>query len=68
MFTAFSVLLGLSSALAGVKAHPGLLEGRATSASSSEFSIFAYGSSADTNLGGYPIFYYGGTLISDQNL
>lgn len=59
--TSFSILLGVASALAGVSAaHPGHLDDRATS-SSSNFSIFAYGSDSDTTIGGYPIFYNDGT-------
>lgn len=30
-------------------------------ASSSNFSLFAYGSAVDTEIGGYPLFYYDGT-------
>lgn len=61
MFNTLSVVLGLASALAGVAALPSQqLADRASSSSSSQFSIFAYGSASDTKIGGYPIFYNSG--------
>lgn len=51
IITAFAAL---SAAIAGVAARPSNLQTRATS---SNFSLFAYGSDTDSAIGGYPIFY-----------
>lgn len=55
-------LVAVSASFAGVSAFPALpelgdlLTPRAST--SSNFSLFAYGSASDTTIGGYPIFYY----------
>lgn len=57
MFKMLSLVGVLSAAIAGVSALPSNLDARA---SSSNFSLFAYGSNASTEIGGFPIFYNGG--------
>lgn len=52
-----TAIVALSAALVGVMARPSSLQSRATA---SNFSLFAYGSDTDTEIGGYPIFYYQG--------
>lgn len=52
-----TAIAALSAAIVGVMARPSSLQSRATS---SNFSLFAYGSDTDTEIGGYPIFYYQG--------
>lgn len=50
-----TAIAALSAAFVGVTARPSTLQTRATS--SSNFSLFAYGSDSDSAIGGYPIFY-----------
>ncbi|KAH8766139.1 hypothetical protein F5883DRAFT_715180 [Diaporthe sp. PMI_573] len=45
------------AAIVGVTARPSTLQTRATS---SNFSLFAYGSDSESEIGGYPIFYHEG--------
>ncbi|KAI3391103.1 hypothetical protein diail_7954 [Diaporthe ilicicola] len=49
-----TALAALSAAIVGTTAAPGFLQTRATS---SNFSLFAYGSDASSAIGGFPIFY-----------
>lgn len=54
-------LLAVATAFAGVSALPseiGQLESRA---SSTNYSLFAYGSGDSTEIGGFPIFYFNGS-------
>lgn len=57
----FSVLLALASALAGVSSALPEASRLAQRDTHSYFSLFAYGSNSDTEIGGYPIFYNNGT-------
>ncbi|KAK2606659.1 hypothetical protein N8I77_005393 [Diaporthe amygdali] len=49
-----TAIAALSAAIVGVTARPGFLQTRDTT---SNFSLFAYGSDSDSAIGGYPIFY-----------
>lgn len=49
-----TAIAAVSAAIVGVTARPSVLQSRATS---SNFSLFAYGSDTDSAIGGYPIFY-----------
>lgn len=49
-----TAIAAFSAALVGVMARPSTLQTRATV---SNFSLFAYGSDTDSEIGGYPIFY-----------
>lgn len=49
-----TAIAALSAAFVGATARPSTLQTRATS---TNFSLFAYGSDIDTAIGGYPIFY-----------
>lgn len=48
-------LLGASAAIAGASALPNQLMERAVTGN---FSLFAYGTDTDTEIGGFPLFYY----------
>lgn len=52
-----TAIAAFSAAIVGVTARPSNLQSRATA---SNFSLFAYGSGADSAIGGYPIFYNNG--------
>lgn len=56
-----TAIAALSAAIVGVMARPSSLQTRATA---SNFSLFAYGSGTDTEIGGYPIFYYQGKAMA----
>lgn len=49
-----TAIAAVSATIVGVTARPSDLQTRATS---SNFSLFAYGSDTDSTIGGYPIFY-----------
>lgn len=57
-----TAIAALSAAFVGVTARPSTLQTRATT-SSSNFSLFAYGSDTDSAIGGYPIFYNEGKSL-----
>lgn len=57
-----TAIAALSAAIVGVTARPSTLQTRATT-SSSNFSLFAYGSDTDSAIGGYPIFYNEGKSL-----
>lgn len=57
-----TAVAALSAAFVGVTARPSTLQTRATT-SSSNFSLFAYGSDTDSAIGGYPIFYNEGKSL-----
>jgi hypothetical protein len=52
-----TAIAAFSAAIVGVTARPSTLQTRATS---SNFSLFAYGSDSESEIGGYPIFYHEG--------
>lgn len=54
-----TAIAALSAAIVGVTARPGFLQTRDTT---SNFSLFAYGSDSDSAIGGYPIFYNEGKV------
>lgn len=56
-----TAIAALSAAFVGVTARPGFVETRDTS---SNFSLFAYGSDESSEIGGYPIFYNDGKYQS----
>lgn len=58
-------LVAVSVSLTGAFAWPGvsMLEDRSTS---SNFSLFAYGSDEDSEIGGFPIFYHSGESIGTR--
>ncbi|POS75141.1 hypothetical protein DHEL01_v206456 [Diaporthe helianthi] len=57
MYKMITAIAALSAAVVGVTARPSIVQSRATA---SNFSLFAYGLSTDSEIGGYPIFYYEG--------
>lgn len=62
MLRLLTSLVALSASCAGVLASPTAWGGDLTprASSSSNFSLFAYGSATDTEIGGFPLFYYAG--------
>lgn len=52
-------LVAFSAACASVSAFPTWSD-LAPRATSGNFSLFAYGSATDTEIGGFPLFYYEG--------
>lgn len=58
-----AVFLAFGAVFSGAAAYPShnqmdLIE---TRSSSTNYSLFAYGSDSDTEIGGFPVVYYGGT-------
>lgn len=64
----FAAFLAFGAAFSEAAAFPSrnemdLIE---TRSSSTNYSLFAYGSDSDTEIGGFPIVYYGGSSCISQ--